>query len=533
MSHDFAHQVNAQPYSPAPQHFPHPGMADPNMQSRQQTVAAYPSPHSYPSPSMQSSYTYPPPQGQQSNEGGYRSSPQGANMSLPPLNLPPIRVQDGQQPQAQQQPQQQPMGSPLPPPQQQQQQQHQMPQYYAHPAHAQPGPPMMANMGPQFNSMRYQLPPQPDQRVLSGGRHKKEIKRRTKTGCLTCRKRRIKPSFHAIDPALAQADSALQSQHYNGVHAMDPAMRAPGPAFPPPGPPMKGKRLTMSETFAICNHSPPDVPQRTSPVPREIDEEFTRIFVNDYLAGLDMILETNWFSTSSNALNRVFSDRSLHEEAAFFTDTIKYKTSDADMGGVFSQEARLLWHLLGTCKHNTPSTNGSVPESDDLLLREARARFDILEALLTNHNLDSNPIRQLTYPAGLDDEKRMEIDFWQHLGDFVLYSDADNAPPGAADNALAVLRGVLRMHEVRDAIYSIAVARHYGNRIGGFPNSLPAPSTHHPDSDLSKLTIAMTFISHESRAATQQVLARICDMAMVSWNVSRMPSNHQPGVFLQ
>jgi hypothetical protein len=40
--------------------------------------------------------------------------------------------------------------------------------------------------------MRYQLPPQGDQRILSGGRHKKEIKRRTKTGCLTCRKRRIK-----------------------------------------------------------------------------------------------------------------------------------------------------------------------------------------------------------------------------------------------------------------------------------------------------------------------------------------------------
>ncbi|RMZ68865.1 c6 finger domain [Pyrenophora seminiperda CCB06] len=624
MSHDFAHQVNAQPYSPAPQHFSHPGMADPNMQSRQQNVAAYASPHTYPSPSMQNSYTYPPTQGQQGNEGGYRSSPQGANMSLPPLNLPPIRVQDGQQPQTQQQPQQQPMGSPLPPPQPQQQQ-HQMPQYYTHPAHAQPGPPMMANMGPQFNSMRYQLPPQGDQRVLSGGRHKKEIKRRTKTGCLTCRKRRIKcdeahpmcrncqkskrdclgydpifkqqsgpaqiqpapnsapaphaasappapapastysqspvpqgyapassagyaaaapatsgehqqPSFHAIDPALAQADSALHAQHYNGVHAMDPAMRAPPGATsfpPPPGPPMKGKRLTMSETFAICNHSPPEVPQRTSPVPREVDDEFTRMFINDYLQGLDMILETNWFSTNSNALNRVFSDRSLHEEAAYFTETVKYKTSDSDMSGVFSQEARLLWHLLRTCKHNTPTTNGSVPESEDLLLREARARFDILEALLTNQNLDSNPTRQLAYPAGLDEEKRMEVDFWQNLGDFVQYTDSDNAPPGAADTALAFIRSVLRMHEVRDAIYSVAIARHYGNRIGGFPNSLPAAPQQHPDSDLSKLCVAMTFISHESRAATQQVLARICDMAMVSWNVSRMPSNHQSGVFPQ
>tara|TARA_R110002003_G_scaffold28_2_gene1543 strand:- start:1283 stop:1864 length:582 start_codon:yes stop_codon:yes gene_type:complete len=142
---------------------------------------------------MQPTYTYPPPQGQQSNEP-YRGSPQGTNMSLPPLNLPPIRLQDGQQPPPPQpQPVQQPMGSPLPPPP------HGMPQYYGHQAHPHPPPgqQMMANMGPaQYNAaMRYQLPPQHnEQRVLSGGRHKKEIKRRTKTGCLTCRKRRIKVS---------------------------------------------------------------------------------------------------------------------------------------------------------------------------------------------------------------------------------------------------------------------------------------------------------------------------------------------------
>jgi hypothetical protein len=189
MSHDFSTQINQAPYSPAPSHFSHQSMADPNMQSRQQQAVAYPSPHSYPSPSMQPTYTYPPPQGQQSNEG-YRSSPQGSQMSLPPLNLPPIRLQDGQQSQAQPQPPSQPMGSPLPPPQ------HAMQQYYPHPGHAQPGQPMMGNMGPQFNAMRYQLPPQGDQRVLSGGRHKKEIKRRTKTGCLTCRKRRIKVSAY-------------------------------------------------------------------------------------------------------------------------------------------------------------------------------------------------------------------------------------------------------------------------------------------------------------------------------------------------
>ncbi|CAG8957545.1 hypothetical protein HYFRA_00010411 [Hymenoscyphus fraxineus] len=44
---------------------------------------------------------------------------------------------------------------------------------------------------PNGPNMRYALPVG-DSRVMSGGRHKKEIKRRTKTGCLTCRKRRIK-----------------------------------------------------------------------------------------------------------------------------------------------------------------------------------------------------------------------------------------------------------------------------------------------------------------------------------------------------
>ncbi|KAG9186778.1 hypothetical protein G6011_09886 [Alternaria panax] len=610
MSHDFSTHINPAPYSPAPTHFSHQSMADPNMQSRQQQAVAYPSPHSYPSPSMQPTYTYPPPQGQQSNEG-YRTSPQGAQMSLPPLNLPPIRLQDGQQSQAQPQQPPQPMGSPLPPPQ------HGMQQYYPHPAHAQPGQPMMANMGgPQFNAMRYQLPPQGDQRVLSGGRHKKEIKRRTKTGCLTCRKRRIKcdeahpmcrncqkskreclgydpifkqqsgpaqiqpapnsapaphatnppapaPSssnysqspvpqgyapassagyataapatsgehqqanFHAIDPALAQADPGLQqNQHYNSVHAMDPAMRGPpgGNPYPPPPEPMKGKRLNIQDIFAICNHSPPEVPQRTSPVPRDYDDEFTRIFLNDYCQGLDLVLETSWFSTNNNALNRVFGDRYLHEEAAFFTEIIKYKaTQDNDMTSIFSQEARLLWHLLGTCRHMLPATNGSPPEGEDFQIREARARLDVLEALLTNQNLEANPTRQLEYPPNLDDEARAQVSFWQHLGDFVQYSDSDVAPPGAADSALGILRTVLHMREVRDAIYSIAIARHYGSRIGGFPNALPTPVGQPPESDLNKLLVAMSFISHESRSASQQVLARICDMAMFSWTASRLP----------
>lgn len=52
-----------------------------------------------------------------------------------------------------------------------------------------------SNMGNA--QMRYQLPGDPN-KMLSGNRHKKEVKRRTKTGCLTCRKRRIKVSANVV-----------------------------------------------------------------------------------------------------------------------------------------------------------------------------------------------------------------------------------------------------------------------------------------------------------------------------------------------
>lgn len=79
--------------------------------------------------------------------------------------------QPGQVPQA-------PIGSPMPP-------MASMSQYMA-------GYPSNVSQGMNQNSqMRYQLPGDPN-KLLSGGRHKKEVKRRTKTGCLTCRKRRIK-----------------------------------------------------------------------------------------------------------------------------------------------------------------------------------------------------------------------------------------------------------------------------------------------------------------------------------------------------
>lgn len=150
-----------------------------------QNVTSYPSPGSYPSPSM-SSYSYP----ANHRPGSLTDSPTYASAALPApsaFSLPPIRL--APPPTSSPVPQHNQLGSPLPAPapslhnmQNFYQQMGAMQQQHGH-----------ITSSPSHQPLRYPLPSvtQPE-RIMSGGRHKKEIKRRTKTGCLTCRKRRIK-----------------------------------------------------------------------------------------------------------------------------------------------------------------------------------------------------------------------------------------------------------------------------------------------------------------------------------------------------
>lgn len=109
----------------------------------------------------------------------------GNHVALPSINLPSLRELDNPLQQSSHAQTLSQVSASLPPP-----------SYYSQ--HVQQ--PLQQSMGystvpgPGASSahMRYPLPAPTDARMMSGGRHKKEIKRRTKTGCLTCRKRRIK-----------------------------------------------------------------------------------------------------------------------------------------------------------------------------------------------------------------------------------------------------------------------------------------------------------------------------------------------------
>lgn len=286
-----------------------------------------------------------------------------------------------------------------------------------------------------------------------------------------------------------------------------------------------GRPLRIEEIFSICGYNPPEVPPRHGGFSHELDDEFNYMFNKDYCIGLDLMLETNWFSTNNNAIGRVLSDQNLHEEVHFFVETVKIKTGAQDVSQVFSQEARLIWHLLGTCRIPSNGANDTAANADhdDLPLKETRARFDVLEALLTNQTLEVNPLRQLSYPGGLSEEENDKFVFWDSLGEYVVHANTDAPPEGNAEIALTRMRNVLKAREVRDAIYSIALARQLGNRVRGFPDAVAHPSVHDPENDVNKLSVAMSFISHECRSGTQQVIARVCDMACLSWRVSRSP----------
>lgn len=129
----------------------------------------------------------------------YRASQQQQHtaMSHAPL-LPPIQHFDGQNMQSQHSYPPASMNgaqmSPHPPPSFH-------PNQFQYPNGGMQPPPMPSNVGAngQMGVMRYPIPPQgPMPMSGSRGKASKDVKRRTKTGCLTCRKRRIKVSIYVF-----------------------------------------------------------------------------------------------------------------------------------------------------------------------------------------------------------------------------------------------------------------------------------------------------------------------------------------------
>lgn len=208
---------------------------------------------------------YPQPQYAIGNEQQYREQQYRAQQSVPPpsttpLNLPPLRSIDPRQQQQQQNVYQHspstsaastyggaPIGHGYAHVQSQMSSVAPQAHYYPHQIAHHAGPYDPVNYPPNPAMMRYPLPMGDVGRNLPPGRHKKEVKRRTKTGCLTCRKRRIKcdeghptcrncqkskrecagydPIFKAQSSSSAAQPSAMSSQSSQATAS--PALAAP------------------------------------------------------------------------------------------------------------------------------------------------------------------------------------------------------------------------------------------------------------------------------------------------------------------
>ena len=162
----------------------------------------------------------PPPAVHPRHEERSRDSPTHSTNTLPrPVNLPPLSSIDPRQ--------QRPSHSPSPAEPRNQSQPPGLPGHL--PPYGTLLPSMSQYYGSQLNASgqyvgdpstpiavasaasRFPVAPTSDPNsIISGGRHKKEVKKRTKTGCMTCRKRRIKVGYledlisSALTPSLAR-----------------------------------------------------------------------------------------------------------------------------------------------------------------------------------------------------------------------------------------------------------------------------------------------------------------------------------------
>ena len=212
-----------------------------------------------------------------------------------------------------------------------------------------------------------------------------------------------------------------------------------------------------------------------------------------------------------SALIDAFNDRNLHDPNV--------------IARLESFEASVIWSTIILCRQVSGVSNGSQGQNYDLMI--AASRLSVIEALITGDHLDTNPLAQFPPPPAnsttLPDKlAQRSFEFWSTVGHFLTLHDNEASSAKELDDTLARARTVLDTFENRDVIYSIAIARHLGQRWADFPHSFPQPITTSEKDAGAKLYVAQKFLEQEaSGQGTTQVIKRICGMVVRSWYISR------------
>ena len=195
-----------------------------------------------------------------------------------------------------------------------------------------------------------------------------------------------------------------------------------------------------------------------------------------------------------------------------------------------SLEATVIWAMMGMCRKVASASNSESGEVDELDVKEgvhdAAKRLQILEALVTGEYLEAESAPQKSDAESngttLDNQlKSRERNFWSLVHTYLTLHDDEASSAKEIDDTLAACRQVLDSRENRDVIYSIMIARHVGARMAEFPNKMQQPESNDEADNKNKLVVAKGFIEEQGTRGTNQVVQRICGMAVRSWQLMR------------
>ncbi|KAK4959474.1 hypothetical protein LTR10_004279 [Elasticomyces elasticus] len=419
-------------------------------------------------------------------------------------------------------------------------------------------------------------------RQMSATRGKKDIKRRTKSGCLTCRKRRIKcdeggpfcrncakskRECLGYDPVFKQQSGPTPIQP---APAVSPAPRmTPNPTAASPALPSNAYQTTVHYPVvntaygpALGYDGPTEYATSLDPVLGS-GERHHLAMAQHYQSALPMerrvraLMIDDLFSINDvpprydqPGSPSPLSPHVQQEVADFYTfhyaqglDALLETTWYTTEGPAHLRSNAILQDFVAECTQQFKASTDNPAMTNQIRSLEARlvwqlakmprssrtptdvvARVDVLENLLTGHFLEPARV-PLAPPMTEHDELRYNRQlFWYNLGLFTAARDdlRDNAAHQQIDASLAEMRRILNMLENRDVLYSVAIARHIGGRMPDFhPHRHIASLVADPYDEVNKLKVAVHFVQQEDQKGTTQVIQRICSMALRAWALQK------------
>lgn len=285
------------------------------------------------------------------------------------------------------------------------------------------------------------------------------------------------------------------------------------------------KNLHVNDLLSLRGIAPPS-PHPIGNLPHGRLEEIQAVFLATYAPAIDKLLEVRWYS--EKALPTLMADSQLMADYSALINAFNdWNLSDGNtIARLESFEASIIWRSMILCRQVQNTENGQY--GADWNLTAANARLSAIEALLSWNHLERNELSRAqgteaaSPPNPPDQFMQRQLDFWNELGEFLTLHDNEASSAKQIDDTLGRCRHLLDTYENRDIIYSIAIARHLGQRWADFPNSLPNVGTTSEKEAGTKLYVAQKFIEEEAEGkGTTQIYKRICGMAVRSWWVAR------------